>query len=443
LKEDDVNKKPVLMCFILALAPVMEPSARLIRVSPGVFSQSSEQPSATYTITDLGTLGGNDSVFTSDINASGQVVGATLRRDEWLGYVYRAFLWQNGVMTDLGTLGGTSSYAAGINASGQVVGWASTTNSSSRAFLWQDGVMTDLGTLGGTLSGAHAINASGQVVGWASTTNGTYYAFLWQNGVMTDLGRPGWAIDINASGQVVGETVDETVDWDDWGDVYHAFLWQNGVMTELGVPEGALYSGATAINAPGQVVGATVYANESWGYVQNAFLWQNGVMTSLGALVAEDINTLGQVVGAAETGTGYHAFLWQNGVTTDLNTVLPPGSGWVLSWASAINDSGQIAGSGSFNNQPRAFLLTPVTQQTVAFTVEPQTFAAGEIHHTQQFIRPTFTALVREPGPPACQIEQDAGRQQSQRPGLGRVVHHHRKPLEGGLRHVVGMFLAS
>ena len=69
-------------------------------------------------------------------------------------------------VTDLGTLGGTDSYAYGINASGQVVGYCHTTgNAADHAFLYSGSTMTDLGTLGGTDSYANGINDSGQVVG--------------------------------------------------------------------------------------------------------------------------------------------------------------------------------------------------------------------------------------------------------------------------------------
>jgi probable HAF family extracellular repeat protein len=106
---------------------------------------------------------------------------------------------------DLGSLGGASSYAFGLNNptlshTVQVVGQADTgaTDSGGKAidhaFLWQDGTMTDLGTLGGNDSAARAINNSSQVVGWANTTGGATDAFSWQNGIMTDLGQaPLWA----------------------------------------------------------------------------------------------------------------------------------------------------------------------------------------------------------------------------------------------------------
>ena len=83
-------------------------------------------------------------------------------------------------MTDLGTLGGTFSFAVAINDLGQVVGSSTTTTGEIHAFRWQAGVMTDLGTLGGTSSEAHAINGRGRIVGHSETAAGVTHAVLWR-----------------------------------------------------------------------------------------------------------------------------------------------------------------------------------------------------------------------------------------------------------------------
>ena len=91
-------------------------------------------------------------------------------------------------------------------------------------------------------------------------------------------------------------------------------------------------------------------------------------MTDLGSLLiggnsrAYDINNLGQVVGSS----GHPGFLWQDGVMTDLNDLIPPGAGWDIRVARAINDSGQIAGYGYVDlgqgDRTHAFVMTPVPE---------------------------------------------------------------------------------
>jgi probable HAF family extracellular repeat protein len=90
-----------------------------------------------------------------------------------------AFLWEDGVMSDLGALGNDGSAAFGINEQSQVAGYSNTTIEQVLAFLWEDGTMTDLGTLGGSYSLAFGINDLGQVVGYIQTASGEEHASLW------------------------------------------------------------------------------------------------------------------------------------------------------------------------------------------------------------------------------------------------------------------------
>jgi probable HAF family extracellular repeat protein len=90
----------------------------------------------------------------------------------------------DGVMRDLGTLGGDTSYGYAINNSAEVAGVGYLSDGSSHAFRYDGtpgagGVMHDLGTLGGTQSGAFAINNRGQVGGYSSLSDGTARAMLY------------------------------------------------------------------------------------------------------------------------------------------------------------------------------------------------------------------------------------------------------------------------
>ena len=136
----------------------------------GTSAVASGMAATMYIVTEIGTLGGAAS-FAEHLNDAGQVVGTA---DTAAGQPH-AFLWVNGVITDLGTLpGGAASSAAGINARGQVVGVSTTApgqqlrTAGSRAVLWQGGRMIDLGTLGGDFSEATAVNDAGQVAGVAA-----------------------------------------------------------------------------------------------------------------------------------------------------------------------------------------------------------------------------------------------------------------------------------
>jgi probable HAF family extracellular repeat protein len=268
-------------------------------------------------------------------------------------------------MTNLGLLpGGSTCTATGINASGQVVGYADDASGGGKAFLYQNGTMTSLGTLPGDIySTAWGINASGQVVGVSGYF--TDHAFLYSNGAMTDLsaltGVYGCARAINDSGEAVGlaELTGNI------NGVVHAFNFTTG--TDLGTL-GGTSSAAYGINASGQVVGYAAIASGVW----HPFLYSNGQMTDLGTLgpswsngQAFGINTARQIVGyeeIANTATE-HAFLYSGGQMIDLNMLISPTSGWTLQSASSINDSGQIVGIGTTpTGHVEAFLLTPVPE---------------------------------------------------------------------------------
>ena len=145
---------------------------------------------------------------------SGQVAGVSYRFLNNGVNNGHAFLYSGGTMTDLGTLGGATSYARAVNNAGQVVGGAYNSSSIQRAFLYQNGTMSDLGSLGGLTSYARDINNNGQVVGSSETAAaGVYHAFVSNNGAITDLKSlidpaSKWslrsALSINDSGSIVG-----------------------------------------------------------------------------------------------------------------------------------------------------------------------------------------------------------------------------------------------
>lgn len=190
------------------------------------------------------------------INDAGQVTGSFVT-----GGQQRAFIYDKGVVSNLGTLpGGTGSYGFDINNTGQVVGSALNSSGQFRAVLWSTGSVVDLGTLPGyAASQAYAINDAGQIVGSAYNGHPTYNsrAFLWQNGVMTDLGSVGendsaHAADINNAGQIVG-SAHVTGSYR-----YTAFMRSAGSTTNLNLVVGNVNASgcqASAINDAGQIAG--------------------------------------------------------------------------------------------------------------------------------------------------------------------------------------------
>jgi probable HAF family extracellular repeat protein len=310
------------------------------------------------------------------INDSGEIVGVSENGviDPVLGInEMHGFIFKYGHMADLGTLGGNVSYAASINNRGQVVGFATNTipdpnsmyyllaqgspnGTQTRAYLWQDGSMQDLGTLGGPDAQALYVNEEGQVAGLAylnSIVNPltgvpTQDTFLWQNGRMRDLGNLGGSVGgpngMNNRGQVVGTS-------NIAGDqLFHPFLWDGRRLLDLGTLGGST-GNAIAINDAGEVAAEADLPGDQ---THDAFLWKNGVVTDLGNLGVTSfphaISPSGQVVGSsridATLGNG-RAFLWEDGgPMVDLNTLIPSNSSLTLVYAYTINERGEIGGTG-------------------------------------------------------------------------------------------------
>ncbi|MGA3103561.1 MAG: hypothetical protein ABSD53_03715 [Terriglobales bacterium] len=299
---------------------------------------------------ELGTLGGpNSSINWNGINDPGEAVGMSETSvpdpngEDICGFgthlTCLPFLWQNGVMSALPTVGGNNGQASAINNSGQVAGYAEngivdstcppgfTNNRIDLPVLWHKGKAQALPTIGTDPDGvAYGINNQGQAVGYSGTCTSANYGVVWENGTATalpDLGDPGAiAYAINSHGQIVGQAVNSD-------GTPLATLWQNNLATSLGpLLPGDVASFATSINNRGQVVGSSFNSSNSWS----------------------------------------HGLLWKNGVTTDLNTLFPASSHLYVISASNINESGQIAGmavdmAGSHaGNIVHAFLATPVDE---------------------------------------------------------------------------------
>ena len=378
-----------LACAALAAAAVSGCGDPTLAVRPQddarVSGSRADQAAPAYeVVTYASSLGGTASRG-NGINARGWIAGFSNLADG----TRHAALWRDGAITDLGTLGGPHSSVAwpGISSNGMVVGIAQTatpdplgeswscavffptfTGHTCLGFVWQDGVMTPLPTLGGNNGYAAAVNSRGQVVGWAETTVQDptcdapqllqFRAVLWEpkRGTTTELPPlPGdsasAATAINQRGQVVGISgeCDQAVGR---FTARHAVLWDRGTAAELPNLGGQSWHTPTAINESGDVVGFSNPPGDANGeFIAHAFLWtrKDGIR-DLGTLPgdaisqAQGVNARGQVVGVSCGDAGCRAFLWEDGVMWDLNALVTPAFDGTLVSARDVNDAGRITG---------------------------------------------------------------------------------------------------
>ncbi len=167
---------------------------------------------------DLGVPDGGTGAHAEANNDLGQITGYYVPENSWI----HAYLYDDGEMVDIGTLGGRFAYGSDISEAGDIVGYSEAKDRNQYAYVWSEGNMISLGSLGGIVSEAHAINDIGQIVGSSETATNDTRAFIWQSGQMLNLGTLGYnrsiAFDLNNSTEVVGYTYLTTGE-------KRAFLW--------------------------------------------------------------------------------------------------------------------------------------------------------------------------------------------------------------------------
>ncbi len=344
-----------------------------------------------YTIHDLGPL--NNGAVTG-INIHGQVTGYDTQSNgrvrSFRTAPNAAINWSS---DDLGSLGGTTTRARGINTSGQVVGESTLSTGELRGFRTLankpiQAATDNIGTLTDGDTRAVAINDIGQVTGasgghpFLTAPNSPIDPPRDQIDVAPNqLGSSGRYV--NNRGHMLGEFMSQIVNYPT------AFVYTGRTVAITDVRRAPMigFVGFTELD---QIV-----FNPSAG--TGLMLWQDGKEVRLAncsmPCVPANVNNFLQVVGAGRLSP----FLYSDGVMYDLSNLIPQGSGWTLSIAGAafsgwaINDLGQIAGSGMINNETHAVRLDPVASVPSAIA---QTMSVLLSFHLSQVRRNTASLLV-------------------------------------------------
>jgi len=293
-----------------------------------------------YRAEPLGSLGGGYGRARA-MSSTGYAVGEALIPVQ--GTVEHAFRWYDGVMLDLGTLGGGRSRALDVNVAGCAPGWAQNAAGATRPVYWDSyGSIHELPTLGGRAGTAWAINDYGTMAGNAYISDSVYRAAVWQDGAATYLGTLGGnysiAYDVNDGGVVAGGA-------DDSMGKQRACIWRGADLIDIGRLSGGVWDTARGVNSNGQVI---LWGRPAGAANNRAALWsgiEGDPVIDLGTFGgveswAYGLNDLGWVVGSAEDSTGiYRAFVYDGASKTDLGTL-----GGLFSNAYGVTNDGIVVG---------------------------------------------------------------------------------------------------
>lgn len=307
----------------------------------------------------LGSLYPSGNLTVSAINTSGNVLGisTTDAKGDTANVIF-----VHDVATNLGnplstvtSFNNSNTLAGSINVSGGIIHVAT----------YSSGVVTDLGSQGGSFGFGYGINNSGEVTGY-TYKSGNINAFLYNGTSISNIGpNTGIGVAINDAGQIAGTFTNS-------GNHSEAFLYDGSSITHLGMLSGDNYSSPSGINSLGDIVGVSGVVNTTTSL--DGFLYTAGSMSNLGhlgtgtKLTPTAINSSGTIVGSGTidpSGTQTDAFIFWGGALFDLNTflgssVLTAGGFQYLNNAIGINDNGLIIGTGyDLNGNLIGFELVP------------------------------------------------------------------------------------
>lgn len=378
-------------CADAPVQPPLPPLARIASPQRSFTDLTWTRSTTGIEVIPIGQFNGDYTVLV-DINASGLAVG--WRNTPGVGE--RAISWQNGVFSDLGTLGGGFSRAYQVSDAGVIVGEASNEFGFIRPVVWETGAIRALPPLDQLNAGfgvARAINDRGDIVG-SDSRDFVTRAVLWPaDGGVVEIGllpdaNIGWATGINNHGHVFGQSIY----FADFSQ--RAMRWINGSLTEVQMPSGAVPAGADIatgrmFNDAGEFLGEIRNLTAS---TQHSLVFRAGAFHTLPFLDASrevswayGLNNLGDIAGASQGESDTRAVVWRpDGTLTDLG--FPPGWTTGAAFAHGINDDGYVIGEAHGEWTPGHVgtgaivwrLISDDVPPTITYSTHPAVFLVDE-----------------------------------------------------------------